>query len=115
MDIPPYCDVDMPPYCDVDIPPYCDVDIPPYCEVDRPPPCAVLKLRGHILMFGIVGLVKEYSFRSTLRPNVPVQARAASCASPATGGYADPSMRYCDGLLTCAMCSRIANKLSAIT
>lgn len=48
----------MPPYCDVDIPPYWEVDMPPYWDVDRPPPCAVLKLRGHSLMFGISPLSK---------------------------------------------------------
>jgi len=52
--------VDMPPYCDVDMPPYCEVDMPPYCEVDRPPPCEVLKLRGHVLRFSIIGLDKEH-------------------------------------------------------
>jgi hypothetical protein len=57
VDKPPYCDVDMPPYCDVDIPSYWDVDIPPYSEVDSPQPCDVLKLRGQVLRFSIIGLV----------------------------------------------------------
>ncbi len=48
----------MPPYCEVDMPPYCDVDMPPPWLVESPPPCDVLRLRGHLLIFGIAGRLK---------------------------------------------------------
>ena len=80
VDIPPYCEVDSPPYCDVEAPPYCEVDIPPYCDVDRPPPWLVDRFRGHVLRFGMWGLLMNTSFSAAGWPlvqgaNGPVEGR----------------------------------------
>lgn len=44
--------------------------MPPYGDVDKPPPCDVLRLRGQVLKFGMVGLFMSDTLRYVVTPRL---------------------------------------------